>query len=52
MLGDLELSSGLEMSPLYRNSTEAITRGFDLRKVHIWRRGLLEGGGGRKEEEA
>lgn len=50
MLGDLELSSGLEMSPLYRNRTEALTRGFDLRKVYMW--GLIERVSGRKEGEA
>lgn len=42
VLGDLVLSSGLTMSPLDGNRTEALTRGFDLRKVCIWDWGLIE----------
>lgn len=35
VLGDLVLNSGLTMSPLDGNRTEALIRGFDLRKVCI-----------------
>lgn len=46
VLGDLVLSSGLTMSPLDGNRTEALTRGFDLRKVCVWEWGLVERGWG------
>lgn len=49
MLGDLVLSSGLTMSPLDGNRTEALTRGFDLRKVCVWEWGLVERGQGMGE---
>lgn len=51
VLGDLVLSSGLTMSPLDGNRTEALTRGFDLRKVCRWERGLVERGQGTGGEE-
>lgn len=48
VLGDLVLSSGLAMSPLYRNRKEALASGFDLRKVCVWVWALVDRGQGER----